>query len=54
MTEKKMDIAAISLSDSTWNPGDFRLEILATNAMLSSRAIPLRKRPCGHPNSEHD
>jgi hypothetical protein len=30
--------------DSTWNPAGRRLDISATNAMLSSRAISLRKR----------
>jgi hypothetical protein len=42
------------LSDSTWNPGDFQLDISATNAMLSSRAIPSRKHPGECTNSEHD
>jgi hypothetical protein len=41
-------------NDSTWNPDDFRLDISAANAMLSSRAIPSRKHPGKHTNSEHD
>ena len=32
-------------SDSTWNSDDFRLDILAADAMLSSRAITPRKHP---------
>jgi hypothetical protein len=40
--------------DSTWNPAGRRLDILATNTMLSPRAIPLRKRLGEYTNSEHD
>jgi hypothetical protein len=40
--------------DSTWNPDGRRLDISTTNAMLSSRAIPLRKRLGEYTNSEHD
>jgi hypothetical protein len=40
--------------DSTWNPAGRRLDIRATNAMLSSRAISLRKRLGEYTNSEHD
>ena len=40
--------------DSTWNPAGRRLDISATNAMLSSRAISLRKRLREYTNSEHD
>jgi len=40
--------------DSIWNPAGRRLEISATNGMLSSRAIPLRKRLGECTNSEHD
>jgi len=40
--------------DSTWNPAGRRLDISATNAMLSSRAISLRKRLGDYTNSEHD
>jgi hypothetical protein len=40
--------------DSTWNSDDFRLDILAADALLPSRAITVRKRPSNHTNSEHD
>jgi len=40
--------------DSTWNSDDFRLDILAADALLPSRAITARKRPSDHTNSEHD
>jgi hypothetical protein len=40
--------------DSTWNPSGPRLDISATNAMLSPRAIPSRKRLGEYTNSEHD
>jgi hypothetical protein len=40
--------------ESISNPGDFRLEIPAADAVLSSCAIPLRKRPGKSTNSEHD
>ena len=40
--------------DSTWNSDDFRLDILAADALLSSRAITARKHPSNHTNSEHD
>jgi RepB DNA-primase from phage plasmid len=40
--------------DSTWNPAGRRLDISATNAMLSSRAISLRKLLGEYTNSEHD
>jgi hypothetical protein len=41
-------------SDSTWNCDDFRLDILAADAILSSRAITARKQPANHSNREHD
>ena len=40
--------------DATWNSDDFRLDILAADALLPSRAITVRKRPSNHTNSEHD
>jgi hypothetical protein len=40
--------------DSTWNPAGRRLDISATNAMISSRVISLRKRLGEYTNSEHD
>jgi len=40
--------------DSTSNPGDFRLDIPAANAMLLPHAIPSRKHLGKHTNSEHD
>jgi RepB DNA-primase from phage plasmid len=40
--------------DSTRNPDGHRLDIPAMNAMLSSRAITLRKRLGEYTNSEHD
>ncbi len=52
-TRNETNIVANLLSDSTWNPDDFWLEISATNAMRSSRAIPSRKHACKYRNSEH-
>ena len=40
--------------DSTWNVNDFRLDILAADAVLSSRTITRRKHPVKHSNSERD
>jgi hypothetical protein len=40
--------------DSTWNSDDFRLDILAADAILSSHSITARKHPDKHTNSEHD
>jgi hypothetical protein len=40
--------------DSTSNPGDFRLDIPAANALPLPHAIPSRKHPGKHTNSEHD
>jgi hypothetical protein len=40
--------------DSTWNSDDFRLDLLAADAILSSRAITARKESANHTNSEHD
>jgi len=40
--------------NSSWNFDDFRLDILAADAILSSRAITARKQPANHSNSEHD
>jgi len=40
--------------DSTWNFDDFRLDILAADAVLPSQAITLRKHPANHTNSERD
>ena len=40
--------------NSTWNSDDFRLDILAADALLSSRSIPSRKHPEKHTNSERD
>jgi hypothetical protein len=40
--------------DSTWNSDDFRLDILAADAILSSRSITPQKHPDKHTNSEHD
>jgi hypothetical protein len=40
--------------DSTWNLAGLRLDISATNAMLSFHAISLRKRLGEYTNSEHD
>jgi hypothetical protein len=40
--------------DSTSNPGDFRLDIPAANALPLPDAIPSRKDPGKHTNSEHD
>src|SRR5580698_1445482 len=39
---------------SIWNSDDFRLDILAADAVLSSRSITPRKLPAHHSNSEHD
>jgi hypothetical protein len=40
--------------DSTWNSDDFRLDMLAADAMLPSRSITSRKYPDKHTNSERD
>src|SRR5713101_8067403 len=40
--------------NSTWNFNDFRLDILAADAVLSSRSITPRKHPDKHTNSERD
>jgi RepB DNA-primase from phage plasmid len=39
---------------STWNSDDFRMDILAADAILSSRTFTARKRSSNHTNSEHD
>ncbi|HXO35153.1 MAG TPA: RepB family DNA primase [Candidatus Acidoferrales bacterium] len=40
--------------DSTWSSDDFRLDILAADAILPSRVITVRQQPANHSNSEHD
>jgi hypothetical protein len=40
--------------DSTWNADDFRLDILAADAIHSYGAITARKHSSNHSNSEHD
>jgi hypothetical protein len=40
--------------DSTWHSDDFRLDILAADAILSSRTFTMRKHASNHSNSEHD
>jgi len=40
--------------NSTWNSDDFRLDILAADAVLSSSCIAPRKHPDKHTNSERD
>jgi hypothetical protein len=40
--------------DSTWNSDDFRLDILASDAILSSRTFTARKHPSNPTNPEHD
>ncbi len=40
--------------DSTWNSDDFRLDILAADALLSPSSITPRKHPANHTNSERD
>src|SRR5712692_397514 len=40
--------------DSTWNSDDFRLDILAADAIHSYAAITARKHSSDHSNSEHD
>src|ERR1700678_4263995 len=40
--------------DSTWNADDFRLDILAADAVHSYGAITARKHPDKHGNSERD
>jgi hypothetical protein len=42
------------LCDSVWTPADFRLDVGADDAMLSDHAIPPRKQPGKHSNSESD
>jgi hypothetical protein len=43
-----------STSNPASNPGDFRLDIPAANALALPHAIPSRKHPSKHTNSEHD
>src|ERR1700687_3535001 len=40
--------------NSVWNADDFQLDILAADAILSSRTFTARKRSSNHTNSEHD
>ncbi len=40
--------------DSTWNFDDFRLDILAADAIISARSITPQTHPDKHTNSEHD
>jgi hypothetical protein len=40
--------------DSTWNSRDFRLDILAADAILTHRSIASRKHADRQTNSEHD
>jgi RepB DNA-primase from phage plasmid len=40
--------------DSTWNSDDFRLDILAADAIFSAGSSPPRKHPANHSTSEHD
>jgi len=40
--------------DSTWNSDDFRMDILAADALLPYRSITPRMHPAKHTNSEHD
>jgi DNA primase RepB-like protein len=42
------------LCDSVWTPADFRLDVAVVDAMLFDRAIPPRKQPAKHSNSESD
>lgn len=42
------------LSDSTWNPHDFRLDRAERNAAVSLRAISSRRHPDKRTKSEHD
>ncbi len=47
-------VAVENPSDSVWTPADFRLDIAAVDAMLFHHAIPPRKQPGNHSNSESD
>jgi hypothetical protein len=40
--------------DFVWTPDDFRLDVAAVDAMLLDHAIPPRKQPGKHSNSESD
>jgi len=40
--------------DSIWTPGDFRLDAATVDATLCSQAIPSRRLPSKHSNSEND
>jgi hypothetical protein len=42
------------LCDSVWTPADFRVDVAAVDAMLFDHAIPPRKQPGKHSNSESD
>ncbi len=46
--------ACDSTSNPASTPGDFRLDIPAANALALPHAIPSRKHPGKHTNSEHD
>jgi hypothetical protein len=47
-------VAVDYLCDSVWTPADFRLDVAAVDAMLFDHAIPPRKQPGKHSNSESD
>jgi hypothetical protein len=40
--------------DSTWDSEDFRLDVLSSDAILSSRIFTARKHPASPTNLEHD
>jgi hypothetical protein len=47
-------VAVEYLSDSTWNPSDFRLDNLTSNAVLPLRGIARQMRPEKYSHSEQD
>jgi hypothetical protein len=47
-------VAAEYPDDSIWKPDDFRLHASAVDALLCAPAIPSRKPPSKHSNSEND
>jgi len=48
------DVTVEHRDDSTWDSDDFRLGILVSDAILSSRTPTARKHPSNRTNPEHD
>ena len=48
------NVTVESRGDSTWDSEDFRLDVLSSDAILSSRIFTARKHPASPTNLEHD